>query len=146
MLDRIIIVGYFAVMLLIGWRCRRQSAESYWVAERRYGAGPVTASLVATIFGASSTMGIIGLGYARGLTGAWWSLMGGIALIPFSFLLAGRVRSLGVYTLPDILRKAYGDRIAVPAGVVIIFLFLTINIFSALPSATYPSTSNNKAS
>ncbi|MBN1843628.1 MAG: sodium:solute symporter family protein [Deltaproteobacteria bacterium] len=119
MIDLSVIIAYFSVMLFVGWRSRRQSAESYWVAERRYRTGPVTASLVATIFGASSSMGIIGLGYSRGLTGAWWSLIGGIALIPFGLLLAGRVRALKVYTLPDILKKAYGERVAIPAGIVI---------------------------
>ena len=119
MIDLIVIVGYLAVMLVVGWRSRLQSAESFWVAERRYHTSRVTASLVATIFGASSTIGIIGLGYSRGLTGAWWSLIGGIALIPFSFLLASRVRHLNVYTLPDILKKAYGQRVAFPAGVMI---------------------------
>ncbi len=119
MIDLIVIVGYFSIMLFVGWRSRRQSAESYWVAERRYHTGRVTASLVATIFGASSTMGIIGLGYSRGLTGAWWSLIGGIALIPFGLILAPRVRTLNVYTLPDILKKAYGERVAIPAGAMI---------------------------
>jgi len=119
MIDLIIIAGYFSVMLFVGWRSRRQSAESYWVAERRYHTSRVTASLVATIFGASSTMGIIGLGYSRGLTGAWWSLIGGIALIPFGMFLASRVRALNVYTLPDILKNAYGRRVALPAGLMI---------------------------
>jgi SSS family solute:Na+ symporter len=116
MLDLIIIVAYFLIMLYVGWRSRHQSADSYWVAERRYSTGRITMSLVATIFGASSTMGIIGLGYSRGLTGAWWSLIGGLALIPFALLLARRVRALNVYTLPDILKTAYGERVAVPAG------------------------------
>ncbi|MBW1741139.1 MAG: sodium:solute symporter family protein [Deltaproteobacteria bacterium] len=119
MIDLIIIVGYFSIMLFVGWCSRRQSAESYWVAERRYHTSRVTASLVATIFGASSTMGIIGLGYSRGLTGAWWSLIGGIALIPFGFFLASRVRALNVYTLPDILKSAYGQGVALPAGLMI---------------------------
>ncbi len=119
MIDLIIIVGYFSFMLFVGWRSRLQSAECYWVAERRYHTARITTSLVATIFGASSTMGIIGLGYSRGLTGAWWSLIGGIALIPFAFLLASRIRALDVYTLPDILKNAYGERVAVPAGLMI---------------------------
>lgn len=119
MMDLGVIVAYFTVMLFVGWRSRRQSADSYWVAERKYRTSRVTASLVATIFGASSTMGIIGLGYARGFTGAWWSLIGGIALIPFGFFLASRVRALNVYTLPDILKKAYGDKVALPAGLMI---------------------------
>jgi SSS family solute:Na+ symporter len=106
-------------MLSVGWRSRRQSPESYWVADRRYAAGTVAVSLVATIFGASSTIGIIGLGYARGLTGAWWSLIGAVALLPFGLFLAGRVRGLEVFTLPDILKRAYGNSVAVPAAVMI---------------------------
>jgi SSS family solute:Na+ symporter len=117
--DLAIIVLYFLVMLFLGWKSRHQSAESYWVAERRYTSGRITTSLVATIFGASSTMGIIGLGYSRGLTGSWWSLIGGLALIPFALLFASRVRAWNVYTLPDILRKAYGERVAIPAGLMI---------------------------
>lgn len=119
MIDAIVVTAYLVVMLAIGWRSRRQSPESYWVADRRYSASTVAVSLVATIFGASSTIGIIGLGYARGLTAAWWSLIGAAALVPFGLFLAARVRALEVYTLPDILKKAYGNRVAVPAAVVI---------------------------
>ena len=119
MIDVVVVGAYLGVMLLVGWRSRLQSADSYWVAERRYTTGPVAASLVATIFGASSTLGIIGLGYSRGLTGAWWSLVGAVALVPFGLVLAGRVRSLGVYTLPDILRNAYGHKVSIPAALMI---------------------------
>jgi SSS family solute:Na+ symporter len=119
MLDWMVVAGYFAVMLWLGWRSRHQSADSYWVADRQYRTRPITASLVATIFGASSTLGIIGLGYSRGLTGAWWSLVGGLALIPFGLFLAARVRALRVYTLPDILKKAYGLKVSIPAAVTV---------------------------
>ena len=79
MVDLIVVTAYFAVMLAVGWTARKGSPESYWVAERRYSTVPVAASLVATIFGASSTVGIIGLGYARGLTAGvgnitWYAL------------------------------------------------------------------------
>jgi SSS family solute:Na+ symporter len=119
MIDWFIVVGYLVVMLYVGWRSRAQSAEGYWVAGRRYATARITASLVATIFGASSTMGIIGLGYGRGLTGAWWALIGGIALVPLAFFFAAKVHRLNVYTLPDILKRAYGDTVAIPAGVMI---------------------------
>lgn len=120
MIDLTLVAAYFAVMLTVGWRARRGSPDSYWVAERRYGTLRVTASLVATIFGASSAVGIVGLGYSRGLTGAWWALVGGIALVPFGLFLASKVRRLEVYTLPDILRRAYGHRVAVPGALVIV--------------------------
>ncbi len=120
MIDLILIAAYFLLMLFFGWKSRHQSADAYWLADRSYSAGRITLSLVATIFGASSTMGIIGLGYSRGLTGSWWSLMGGIALIPLGFFLASRIRSSGVYTLPDILKRSYGEIVAVPAGLMIV--------------------------
>jgi len=116
-----VVLAYFGLMLTVGWRARGGAADAYWVAGRRYGSVPVSASLVATIFGASSTVGIIGLGYSQGLTGAWWALTGGLALLPFGVFLAGKVRRLEVYTLPDILHRAYGSRVAVlGAGIVVV--------------------------
>jgi len=119
MMDLLIVGAYFVLLLAVGWRARGGTADAYWVAARRYGTLPVAASLVATVFGASSTVGIIGLGYSRGLTGAWWSLVGGVALIPFAIFLAGRVRRLEVYTLPDILARAYGPRVALVGAIMI---------------------------
>ncbi len=120
MIDFVIVSGYLIFMLGLGWRHRRQSENAYWIAERRYAAPSIAVSLVMTIFGASSVMGVIGLGYANGLTGAWWSLTGALALVPFSFFMAGRVRALGVYTLPDILKNTYGLSVSVPASLVIV--------------------------
>jgi SSS family solute:Na+ symporter len=119
-IDLSIVIGYSVAMLLVGWRSRRQSGDSYWVAERQHGTLCISASLIITVFGASTTMGVISLGYSRGLTGAWWPLTGAIALIPFGVLLAKRVRGLAVYTLPDILKRAYGDKVAVPAALMIV--------------------------
>lgn len=120
MIDAVVVVAYLCTMLAVGWRSRSQSAESYWVANRQNGTRRITLSLVATIFGASSTLGIIDLGYRRGLTAAWWSMIGAVALVVFGFTLAARVRRLSVYTLPDILKRAYGNIVAVPAAVMIV--------------------------
>jgi SSS family solute:Na+ symporter len=125
-IDVLVVFGYLCAMLVVGWRSRNQSAERYWVANRQSGTRRVTASLVATIFGASSTFGIIGLGYTRGLTGAWWSLVGAAALTLFGFTLAARVRELGVYTLPDILKRAYGNIVAVPASAIIVVAWCAV--------------------
>lgn len=124
--DAFIVGTYLFAMLLVGWHSRGQSAESFWVAQRQYGTGRITISLVATIFGASSTIGIIGMGYSRGLTAAWWSLIGATALLPFALVLAARVRSLNVYTLPDILKKAFGNQVAVPAAIMIVIAWCGI--------------------
>ena len=119
MVDLAMVGAYLAIMIGVGWKARNASADCYWVAERRYGTAHVAASLVATIFGATSTVGIIGLGYSRGLTGSWWALIGGLSLFPFALFLAARVRRLEVYTLPDILDRAYGKRVAMAGAAVI---------------------------
>ncbi len=119
MLDLAVVGAYVALMLAVGWRSRRDSPEAYWVAERRSSWGAVAASLVATIFGASSTLGLIGLGYSQGLVGAWWSLTGAVALVPFGLFLAARIRDRGVYTLPDILAGAFGREVALAGAVCI---------------------------
>jgi len=118
-LDIAVVVAYSSAMLLVGWRARRQSGESYWVADRKYGTSRVSASLLITVFGATATMGVVSLGYERGLTGVWYPLTGAVALVPFGFFLAGRVRDLGVHTLPDILQRAYGNDVSVPAALLI---------------------------
>ncbi len=120
MIDTAVMIAYLSGMLVVGWRSRSQSADSYWVADRQYGTGRISVSLIATIFGASSTIGIVGLGYSRGLTAAWWVLVGAIALVAFGLVLAARVRELGVYTLPDILERAYGRRVSIPAATMIV--------------------------
>lgn len=126
MIDAVVVIIYLCGMLAVGWRSRGQSAESYWVADRQCGTSRISMSLIATIFGASSTIGIIGLGYSQGLTAAWWSLIGAAALLPFGFVLAARVRATGVYTLPDILERSYGKKVSVPAASVIVIAWCGI--------------------
>jgi len=48
----------------------------------------ITGSLLATIIGASATIGMAGLGFTRGLTGAWWVLVGSVGLIVLGFFFA----------------------------------------------------------
>ncbi|MCK7510026.1 MAG: hypothetical protein MZV70_42310 [Desulfobacterales bacterium] len=64
---------------------------------------------LATIVGASQTLGLAGLGYARGLVGAWWMLVGSVGLFILTFWLAGKVRATEVYTLPELLKGQYGS-------------------------------------
>jgi SSS family solute:Na+ symporter len=148
MIDAVVVIIYLCGMLAVGWRSRGQSAESYWVADRRCGTSRISMSLIATIFGASSTIGIIGLGYSQGLTAAWWTLIGAVALLPFGFVLAARVRTLGVYTLPDILERSYGKRVSVPAATMIVVAWCGIvaaqmiagaRLMSGLMALEYPA-------
>ena len=125
-----IIAGVFLLgMILVGLLSFKKikNASSYFVADRKAGTPAVTGSLLATIIGGSSTIGIAGLGYSKGLVGAWWMLVGAIGLLVLSVCFAERVRGYAVYTLPEILEKQYGgNTIRIIASVLIAAAWLGI--------------------
>ena len=107
-----VIIAYFLCMILVGALSLRRSGSlgGFLVANRKGSSFAITGSLMATILGGSSTMGMAGLGYGRGLVGAWWLLSGVIGMALLAFWLSRRIRSLELYTLPGILEAQYGSR------------------------------------
>jgi len=124
----IIIVLYFVLMLGIGFYVRRKArdADGFFVAGRKGSTFFITGSLVATIVGASATVGMAGLGYSRGLTGAWWMLAGSIGLIFLGILFAGKVRNMALYTLPELAEKQYDKRVGIVVSILIIISWIGI--------------------
>jgi len=102
MLELIIITTYFLVMIAIGLVSRREAkgADDFLVAGRKGSSLFITGSLLATIVGGSATVGMAGLGFTQGLTGAWWLLVGSIGLVVLGIFLAEKVRKLALYSLP----------------------------------------------
>jgi solute:Na+ symporter, SSS family len=108
--DYAVIAIYFAVMLGSAyWGFRRaRSAEDYLVAGRRLGYPMFIGTLSAVVLGGASTIGTVGLGYQHGISGAWLVLMIGLGLMGLGVLLARRLASLGVYTVPELVARRYG--------------------------------------
>ncbi|RTZ91573.1 MAG: sodium:solute symporter family protein [Deltaproteobacteria bacterium] len=123
-----IIGGYLLAMILIGLFSSRKAKGSagFFVADRKGGLLLVTGSLVATILGGSSTIGMAGLGYSKGLPGAWWLLVGCAGLALGGLFLAERVRKTRAYTLPEILGRRYGEGVRKAASVIILLSWLGI--------------------
>ena len=121
MLPLIIIIVYFVAMIALGLSTRKQArnAGSFFVAGRSGSTLFITGSLLATIIGASATMGMAGLGFNRGLTGAWLILSGTVGLVVLGFIFARKVREYGFYTLPALVEKQYG-RVPAMAGSLLI--------------------------
>jgi len=117
-----------SVLLLIGaWSFRQtRSTEAFAVAGRSAPAWLVAGSLVATIVGGSSTLGMAGLGFSKGLVGAWWLLGGVVGLLVLGAVLVERVRSTEVYTLPELLGRQYGSGVKTVASVLIAVAWLGI--------------------
>lgn len=123
-----VIGGYLLAMVIIGILSSRKAkgSEGFFVANRSGGLLMVTGSLVATILGGSSTIGMAGLGYTKGLPGAWWLLVGCVGLALGGLILAGRVRKTGAYTLPEILGRHYGEGVRKAASIIILASWLGI--------------------
>jgi len=82
MLQLLIIIAYFLAIIGIGvWSRRRVgSRDGFFVASHGGTTLLITGSLLATCVGGSVTVGMAGLGYGQGLTGAWWLLVGSVGV------------------------------------------------------------------
>ena len=128
MLELIIIAIYFIGMIAVGLISRRRArgADDFFVAGRKGSSLFITGSLLATIVGGSATVGMAGLGFTRGLTGAWWLLVGSIGLVVLGLFFAKKVRNFAVYTLPELVKEQYDGRVALAASILIVVAWVGI--------------------
>jgi SSS family solute:Na+ symporter len=121
-LELVIIAAYFSGMIAVGVVSRRRAKgiDDFFVAGRKGSALFITGSLLATIVGGSATVGMAGLGFTQGLTGAWWLLVGSIGLVILGIFFAEKVRKSGLYTLPQLVGKQYDGRIALAASILVV--------------------------
>jgi SSS family solute:Na+ symporter len=124
----IIVVVYFVVMVAIGlWSRRRaRGAVNFFVAGRSGSSFFITGSLLATIIGGSAVLVTSSLGFNRGLSGAWFLLVGSAGLIVLGIFLAKKVRQFGLYTLPELVEKQYDKRIGLAASILIVLSWIGV--------------------
>ena len=128
MLGLIIIAVYFLGMIAIGVVSRRKirGIDDFFVAGRRGSTLFITGSLLATIVGGSAAVGMAGLGFTQGLTGAWWLLVGSIGLVILGLFWAEKVRKFALYTLPELVEKQYDGRVALASSLLIIVAWIGV--------------------
>jgi len=124
----ITIGAVLAAFLVVGLRARRRDAsrEDYFVAGRSAGRLSVAGSLFATAVGGSATVGVVGLGYGLGMTGAWWTLVGVPGLVLLGLFVAPRLRRYRVFTLPGLLQEIYGTRMSAVAAALIVVAWVGV--------------------
>ncbi|MFF0990410.1 sodium:solute symporter [Kocuria nitroreducens] len=110
-MNLLIIVLYLVAMVGIGlWASRRaHNAEDYRVAGRRLGPGFYTGTMAAVVLGGASTVGGVGLGFRYGLSGMWLVVAIATGLAALSLFFAGRIQSLKVFTVSQMLHLRYGE-------------------------------------
>jgi solute:Na+ symporter, SSS family len=128
MIYLIIIIAYFLIMLLIGLFTRKfaKTLDGFFVANRGRSTILIVGSLVATIIGGSATVGMAGLGFTKGLSGMWWLLVGTIGLVMLGIFFAAKVRNFALYTVPQIMERQYGSKVALLASIVIVIAWIGI--------------------
>jgi SSS family solute:Na+ symporter len=123
--DGVIIIGYFAAVLMIGFLVTKKTSDTadYLLAGRSLTLPIFVMTLVSTWYG-----GILGVGeysYMFGISN--WVVQGVpyyIFAIVFAFLLAKRIRASNLLTIPDKLHQAYDLRTSL-FGSFLTFLLMT---------------------
>ncbi len=138
MLQLVIIAVYLAVMIVVGIVSRKKTsgADDFFVAGRKGGVFLIAGSLLATIVGGSATVGMAGLGFSRGITGAWWLLVGSIGLVVLGIFFAKKVRSFGLYTLPELVSRQYDKKVGLAASILIVISWVGIIAAQIIASGT----------
>ena len=116
-------------LILIGvsvWRSKGvQSHEDFAVAGRSVPVALLVGTLVCTWIGSGSLFGGAGLAYRSGISELWFSSGGWVGLIA-AYFLAGRVRRIAQYTVPDLLEQRYNAAARLLGTLAIILAYVTI--------------------
>lgn len=77
----------------------------------------VAGSLIGTLVGGASTIGTAQLAFTYGLSAWWFTLGGGLGLLVMTLWFIRPLRESGLSTLPQILTKEYGKKVATAAAI-----------------------------
>ena len=124
----VLLVIYLAVLIVIGVIDIRKakSFNDFAVAGKKQTSFVVIMSLLATVIGASTTMGITTTVYNIGFPGIWWLIFGAVGLLLQSLLISEKVRSLNADTLPHAVRIMAGRPAELIVSIVIVVSWIGI--------------------
>ncbi len=122
-----VIIGYLVILIGVGaYRSRYvKTQDDFMVAGRRLSARVLVGTLLATWIGSGSIIAGAGLAYDNGFAALWFDAGVWVAII-ILYLIAGRVRKLAQYTVPDILEIRYNKYARVLGTVVTMVAYTAI--------------------
>jgi SSS family solute:Na+ symporter len=116
-------------LALIGvslWRSRKvKSHDDFMVAGRAVPVYMLVGTLVCTWIGSGSLFGGAGLAYRTGIAELWFSFGAWLGLV-VAYFIAGRVRRIAQYTVPDLLEQRYNSTARVLGTIAVILAYVTI--------------------
>lgn len=123
-LDLTIFVLYMMAMLGVGFYFlkKNQGADDYYVGGRGMGSGHIGLSVVATDVGGGFSIGLGGLGFVMGLSGAWMLFTGLLGAWLAAVFLIPKVKRNPAFdkflTFPQIFGHYFNARVALLAGII----------------------------
>jgi SSS family solute:Na+ symporter len=132
----IVFMAYLVVVVALGEvlaRLKVRSLDDYLLSARQHGTLITSASLVATVIGAGSTLGSAAVAYYVGVSAGWYLVSAGPGLILLAFTLAPVLRRLSVYTVPEYVDRRYGrgaGALAAGLGLIALTLFVSAQFYA----------------
>ncbi len=123
-----VLIVYLVFLLIIGVLDfgKVQDFNDYVLAGRRQKLAIVTVSLMASMIGSGSTIGLTDKAFSKGFPAIWFLAVGGIGLILQSLLLARRVRATRAVTLPDLAQMTMGSQTRFLIALIIVITWVGI--------------------
>ncbi len=123
----VVIIAYLILLIGVGaYRSRYvKTQDDFMVAGRNLSAKVLVGTLLATWMGAGSIIAAAGLAYDRGLPALWFNA-GVWAALVILYLIAGRARRFGQYTVPDILEARFNKHARLLGTIVTIIAYTAI--------------------
>jgi len=123
-----VLAVYLIFLLTIGIIDFRkvQDFNGYVLAGRRQSLAIVTVSLMASMIGSGSTIGLTDKAFAKGFPAIWFLAVGGIGLLLQSWLLSEKVRASRAVTLPDLAQKTMGSQTRFLVALIIVVTWIGI--------------------
>jgi len=123
----VVVLAYPLLLIAVSvWRSRSvKTHEDFMVAGRAVPVYMLVGTLVCTWIGSGSLFGGAGLAYRSGISELWFSFGAWVGLI-VAYFIAGRVRRIAQYTVPDLLEQRYNAAARLLGTVAIILAYVTI--------------------
>lgn len=122
-----VVVGYLVLLMVISIRKSFliKNQEDFMVAGRKVSTAKLVGTLLCTWMGSGSLLAGAGLAANVGLSSLWMAAGGWLGII-LVFFLAGKVRRIAEFTVPDILELRYNKWARILGTVVIVIAYTTI--------------------
>jgi SSS family solute:Na+ symporter/sodium/proline symporter len=123
----LVVVAYPLILLGVSvWRSKGlKDHDDFTVAGRSVPVYLLVGTLVCTWIGSGSLFGGAGLAYRTGISELWFSFGAWVGLV-VAYFLAGRVRRIADYTVPDLLERRYNATARMLGTLAIVLAYVTI--------------------